>query len=171
MWLDLKRIYMALRPHLRRNYGATDHPEIYGPVMDQLGGGVIPQGAVRIGGREYHGLYLEFGPSSVDGWLTSLAAQELGLSEDDLVDVRQRQIQVNGRRVDLTPKEFEVMYYLRERIGSSVPRMELLAAIWGYEEKLGSNVVDAVVHNLRKKLGTKAERIQTVRGVGYRLSP
>ena len=39
MWLDLKRIYMQLRPRLRRNYGITDHPEIYGPVMEQIRGG------------------------------------------------------------------------------------------------------------------------------------
>jgi hypothetical protein len=109
MWLDLKRTYMALRPRLRRNYGATDHPEIYGPVMDQLGGGIIPQGVAEVGGRQYHGLYLEFGPSSVDGWLARLTARELGLPEDDLLDVRQRQVLVDGRRVDLTPKEFEVV--------------------------------------------------------------
>ncbi len=172
MWLDLKRIYMGLRPHLRRNYAVTEHPEIYGPVMDQLGGGVIPHGKVDIAGREYHGLFLEFGPSSVDGWLTRLAAQELGIAEEDeLFDVRQRQITINGHRVDLTPKEFEVMHYLRERTGTAVTRMELLGAIWGYGDEVGSNVVDAVIHGLRKKLGAKADTIQTVRGVGYRLSP
>jgi hypothetical protein len=170
MWLDLKRTYMALRPRLRRNYGATDHPEIYGPVMDQLGGGIIPQGVAEVGGRQYHGLYLEFGPSSVDGWLARLAARELGLPEDDLLDVRQRQVLVDGRRVDLTPKEFEVVHYLRERTGDTVSRLELLGAIWGYEDELGSNVVDAVIHALRKKLGSHADMIQTVRGVGYRLS-
>jgi len=169
MWLDLKRTYMELRPHLRRNYGSTDHPEIYGPVMKQLNGGTIPGGVVEIDGREYHGLYLEFGPSSVDGWLTRIAAEELGLPEDDLLDVRQRQVLVDGRRVDLTPMEFEVMHYLRERNGDTVARHELLADIWGYEADVGSNVVDAVIHTLRKKLGGKASMIETVRGVGYRL--
>jgi hypothetical protein len=170
MWLDLKRTYMALRPRLRRNYGATDHPGIYGPVMDQLGGGIIPQGVAEVGGRQYHGLYLEFGPSSVDGWLARLAARELGLPEDDLLDVRQRRVLVDGRRVDLTPKEFEVVHYLRERTGDTVSRLELLGAVWGYDDELGSNVVDAVIHALRKKLGSHADMIQTVRGVGYRLS-
>jgi hypothetical protein len=171
MWLDLKRIYMQLRPRLRRNYGITSHPEIYGPVMEQIRGGVIPRGVVEIGGREYHGLYLEFGPSSVDGWLTDLAAAEFGPPEDDLLDVRQRQLLINGHRVDLTPKEFEVMHFLRERIGQTVPRTELLAAVWGFDDDLGSNVVDAVIYRLREKLGDNADLIQTVRGVGYRLSP
>jgi DNA-binding response OmpR family regulator len=107
----------------------------------------------------------------VDGWLTRLAAAEFGLPEDDLLDVRQRQLLANGRRVDLTPKEFDVMHFLRERTGHTVARTELLAAVWGYQDDLGSNVVDAVIRSLRKKLGDKAELIQTVRGVGYRLSP
>jgi DNA-binding response OmpR family regulator len=77
---------------------------------------------------------------------------------------------VDGRRVDLTPKEFEVVHYLRERTGDTVSRLELLGAIWGYEDELGSNVVDAVIHTLRRKLGSHADMIQTVRGVGYRLS-
>ncbi len=171
MWLDLKRTYMQLRPRLRRNYGVTDHPEIYGPVMDQLQGGVIPGGVVDIDGRSYCGLYLEFGPASVDGWLTRLAAVELGLPEDELLDVRNRQLLLNGQRVDLTPKEFEVMHYLKEQGGDAAPRVEILGAVWGYEENLGSNVVDAVVHSLRKKLGDRADMIETVRGVGYRLNP
>jgi hypothetical protein len=171
MWLDLKRIYMQLRPRLRRNYGITNRPEIYGPVMEQIRGGLIPRGLVRIDGREYHGLYLEFGPSSVDGWLTDLAAVEFGPPEDDLLDVRQRQLLIDGARVDLTPKEFDVMHLLRERKGHTVPRSELLAAVWGFDDDLGSNVVDAVIYRLREKLGTSADLIQTVRGVGYRLSP
>ncbi len=171
MWLDLKRIYMQLRPRLRRNYGVTDHPEIYGPVMEQLHGGVIPRAVVEIDGREYYGLYLEFGPASVDGWLTDLAFEEFGPPEDDLLDMRQRQLLANDGRVDLTPKEFEVMHFLRERTGHTVPRTELLAAVWGFEDDLGSNVVDAVIYRLREKLGDKADLIQTVRGVGYRLSP
>ena len=48
----------------------------------------FPRGEVEIDGREYHGLYLEFGPSSVDGWLTDLAAAEFGPAEDNLLDVR-----------------------------------------------------------------------------------
>lgn len=62
------------------------------------------------------------------------------------------------------------MAYLNEHPGDTVTRDELLGAIWGYEEIVGSNVVDAVIHTLRKKLGNQADLLQTVRGVGYRLS-
>ena len=84
--------------------------------------------------------------------------------------MRQRQLLINDGRVDLTPKEFEVMHFLRERTGHTVLRTELLAAVWGFDDDLGSNVVDAVIHRLRDKLADNADLIQTVRGVGYRLS-
>jgi DNA-binding response OmpR family regulator len=105
----------------------------------------------------------------VDGWLTRIAAAELGLPEDDLLDVRQRQLLVDGRRIDLTSLEFEVLHYLRQHEGATVPRYALLTDVWGYQADIGSNVVEAVVHALRKKLGARASMIETVRGVGYRL--
>ena len=96
LWLDLKRTYMELRPRLRRNYGATGHPEVFGPVMEGICGGRIAGPGVIVGNRCYHGLYLEFGPSSVDGWLSRLAAKELGLTDDDLLDVNHHQVIVGG---------------------------------------------------------------------------
>jgi hypothetical protein len=101
-WLDLKRTYMELRPRLRRNYATTTCPEVYMPVLEPLGGGLIPDGVVELDGRAYHGAFLEFGPSSVDGWLTRIATDELGLPEDDLLDVRRRQLLVDGRRIAST---------------------------------------------------------------------
>jgi Transcriptional regulatory protein, C terminal len=168
-WRDLKRAYMELRPRLRRNYATTNLPEVYAPVLAPLSGGPIPNGAVEIDGRAYHGLVLDFGPSSVDGWLTRIAAAELGLPEDDLLDVRRRQLLVDGQRIDLTSLEFEVLHYLRQHEGATVPRYALLTDVWGYQADIGSNVVEAVVHALRKKLGARASMIETVRGVGYRL--
>ncbi|HZD71129.1 MAG TPA: winged helix-turn-helix domain-containing protein [Actinomycetes bacterium] len=168
-WRDLKRGYMELRPRLRRNYATTNCPEVYAPVLAPLHGGPIPDGVVEIDGRAYHGAFLDFGPSSVDGWLTRIAAEELGLPEDDLLDVPRRQLLVDGRRIDLTSLEFEMLHYLRQHEGATVPRHALLADVWGYQADIGSNVVEAVVHSLRKKLGDRASMIETVRGVGYRL--
>jgi hypothetical protein len=168
-WRDLKRAYMELRPRLRRNYTTTNCPEVYAPVLAPLYGGPIANGVVEIDGRAYHTMVLDFGPSSVDGWLTRIAADELGLPEDDLLDLRRRQLLVDGRRIDLTSLEFEVLHYLRQHEGATVPRHALLADVWGYQSDIGSNVVDAVVHTLRKKLRARASMIETVRGVGYRL--
>ena len=169
LWLDLKRMYMELRPHLRRIYSVTDHPDVYGPALTNLEAQQIGN-PDEIDGRHYVSFCLDFGPSSVDGWLTRVAARELGVEESGLLDVRRRQLVVDGRGLDLTPKEFDVMVYLNERAGEAVARVELLEAIWGYDEPLGSNVVDAVVYTLRKKLGARAVELETVRGVGYRLA-
>ena len=49
-----------------------------------------------------------------------------------------------------------------------VSRYDLLADVWGYDANVGSNVIEAVVHSLRKKLGPRSSVIETVRGVGYR---
>jgi hypothetical protein len=161
-------MYMELRPRLRRNYSTTNRPEVYAPVLAPLGGAVIPGGDVELDGRIYYGLYLEFGPSSVDGWLTRIGSEELGLPEDDLLDARQRQLLVDGERIDLTPLEFELLNYLSQHAGAVVSRYDLLADVWGYGANVGSNVIEAVVYALRKKLGPRSSVIETVRGVGYR---
>jgi hypothetical protein len=59
--------------------------------------------------------------------------------------------------------------HLRDREGRTVTRPELLRDVWASDHHLGSNVVDAVVHTLRAKLGTRASVIEAVRGRGYRL--
>jgi DNA-binding response OmpR family regulator len=123
---------------------------------------------VELDGRIYYGLYLEFGPSSVDGWFTRIGSEELGLPEYDLLDARQRQLLVDGERIDLTPLEFELLSYLSRHAGAVVSRFDLLADVWGYDANIGSNVVEAVVHSLRKKLGPRSPVIETVRGFGYR---
>jgi DNA-binding response OmpR family regulator len=75
---------------------------------------------------------------------------------------------VEGRRIGLTRLEFGVMQYLVEREGKAVSRSGLLSDVWGYAYEGGSNVVDAAIRSLRKKLGQNATQIETVSGVGYR---
>ncbi len=58
--------------------------------------------------------------------------------------------------------------YLHERRGTVVERSALLRDVWGYEYTGGSNVIEANVRSLRKKLGDHAAAIETVRGLGYR---
>ena len=71
------------------------------------------------------------------------------------------------RRVALTKLEFEVFKYLYERPGKIVERASLLRDVWGYDYAGGSNVIEALVKSLRRKLGDRSEAIQTVRGLGY----
>jgi len=165
-WLDIKREYMELRPDLRRLYTTVCDIATYAPTVTPLGFVALPD-AVQLDNVGYHTIMLDFGPSSVDGWLTKLAARELLIPEDSILDPVERQLVVGGRRVDLTRLEFELLDYLYQRQGKVVDRSDLLRDVWGYSH-LGSNVIDTVVRSLRKKLGERAWMIETVRGRGYR---
>jgi len=111
---------------------------------------------------------LDFGPASVDGWLTRIVATELQVEDDSILDVAQHQLVLGDRRVPLTKLEFDVFQYLYERPGSVVERAALLRDVWGYDYAGGSNVIEALVKSLRRKLGDRSAAIETVRGLGYR---
>jgi DNA-binding response OmpR family regulator len=70
--------------------------------------------------------------------------------------------------VPLTRLEFLLLRELMENVGQSVPKMQLLASVWGYDFDPGSNVVDVCIRRLRSKLGF--DLIKTVRGEGYQLA-
>jgi hypothetical protein len=80
-WLDIKRTYMELRPELRRVYLTVVDLPTYAPVAVKLGFNPINEIALDLDGMTYHTAMLDFGPSSVDGWLTGLVADELGIEE------------------------------------------------------------------------------------------
>jgi len=75
---------------------------------------------------------------------------------------------LDGKHLDLTPRELALLTYLVTRSGQVVPRTELLAKVWHAGFDPGSNLVEVHVKNLRAKLGAEASSIETVRGVGYR---
>lgn len=107
----------------------------------------------------------------VDGWLARLVAAELGVTSNEMLDVDARELVIDDRRVRLTKLAFAVVRYLREREGKAVAREDLIRDVWGYKYDVGSNVVDAVIKTLRKKLGKKSELIETVAGYGYKFRP
>lgn len=167
-WLDVKRMYMELRPSLRRLYSALLDPAPYGEALAELGFAPVPDADVAIGGEVFRTALLDFGPASVDGWLSWLVESELRGEEPLFLDREQRQLVVDGRRIDLSRLEYGVLECLREHAGATVSREELLRAVWETEYRGGSNVVEAVVRTLRAKLGDHAALVETVRGVGYR---
>ncbi|WP_020574858.1 response regulator transcription factor [Actinopolymorpha alba] len=96
------------------------------------------------------------------------AAEVAFVRHDDLcLDLRARQITVNGRVADLTAREFRLVEIFLRYPGEVLSREWLLAQVWGYDFDPGSNVVDVYVRYLRRKIGSR--RIETVRGHGYRL--
>ena len=85
------------------------------------------------------------------------------------LDLRTRQADVDGRREDLSAREFAMLEMFLTHAGQVLSREQLLSGVWGYDFDPGSNVVDVYVRYLRRKVG--ADRIVTVRGMGYRFQP
>jgi two-component system copper resistance phosphate regulon response regulator CusR len=83
------------------------------------------------------------------------------------LDLRTRRAHVGGETVDLSAREFALAETFLRHPGQVLSREQLLSQVWGYDFDPGSNVVDVYVRYLRRKLG--ADRITTVRGMGYRL--
>jgi hypothetical protein len=167
-WLDIKRAYMAHRPHLRRVYLTLHDLGPYGAAATELGFVILDACTATIDGKQYYTAMLDFGPQSVDGWFARLVAAELGIATCSLLDVGARELVVGSRRAPLTRREFDTFHYLVQRAGDVVNREDILTGVWGDAADVGSNVVDVVVGALRKKLGERANVIETISGVGYR---
>ncbi len=83
------------------------------------------------------------------------------------LDTAAHRVTVDGRDVDLSAREFALAEVFLRHPGQVLSREQLLSRVWGYDFDPGSNVVDVYVRYLRKKVG--GQRIETVRGSGYRL--
>ncbi|MCA1992935.1 MAG: response regulator transcription factor [Coleofasciculus sp. S288] len=86
---------------------------------------------------------------------------------DITLDLLTRQVWVSDRLVELSAREFILAETFVRHPMQVLSREQLLNRIWGYDYEPGSNIVDVYVGHLRRKLGS--DRIETVRGVGYRL--
>ena len=168
-WLDCKGHYFRMRPHLGRTYLGIADPTPFAGALAVLGFQFFPE-PVSFGDAAYHLAVLDFGPGSVDGWLSRLAAAELGIADREFLDPEDRSVDLGAQRIQLSPLEFGVLATLFERPGRAVTRAELIERVWGTTYVGGSNVVDVVVRGLRQKLGPMANRVETARGVGYRLN-
>lgn len=101
-----------------------------------------------------------------DGRQTPLTVGELA------IDVAAREARLAGERIDLSPKEFDVLRFLAERSGEVVSKRELLAEVWRQPYGGSEKTVDVHISWLRKKLGESAadsRYLQTVFGVGVKL--
>ena len=93
---------------------------------------------------------------------------QMRLTHRDMVlDLRTRTLELEGRRVELSAREFALAETFMRHPGQVLSREQLLSAVWGLDFDPGSNVVEVYVSYLRNKLGK--DRVETVRGMGYRL--
>jgi len=89
---------------------------------------------------------------------------------DLTIDPETYQVRVKGRPLDLTYKEFQLLFFLAQRPGRVWSRSQLLQEVWGYDFFGGTRTVDVHVRRLRAKLGAEYENmIATIRNVGYKL--
>lgn len=87
-----------------------------------------------------------------------------------VVDTERHEATVHGKPVELTATEFNLLRLLMERRGRVQTREHLLLNVWNYETEIETRTVDTHVRRLREKLGTEADWIETIRGVGYRMA-
>ena len=85
-----------------------------------------------------------------------------------VIDYDARTVTIDGERVGLSPKEYELLAYLSKNAGIALTREKLLSNVWGYDFFGDDRTLDTHIKLLRRNLGDYAKYIVTLRGVGYR---
>ena len=85
-----------------------------------------------------------------------------------VVDFDGRIVTIDGEKVDMTPKEYELFFYMVRNRGIALTREMLISNVWGYDYYGDDRTLDTHIKLLRKSLGKYADLIVTLRGVGYR---
>ena len=86
-----------------------------------------------------------------------------------LMNQEERRVLADGRELQLTFKEFELLRFLMENENMVLSRDKLLDIVWGYDSEVETRTVDVHIRSLRQKLGDLGELIETIRNVGYRI--
>lgn len=84
------------------------------------------------------------------------------------VDFSARIVTINGERIEMTPKEYELFFYMVKNKGIALTREKLISEVWGYDFFGDERTLDTHIKLLRKSLGEYSKCIVTLRGVGYR---
>lgn len=99
----------------------------------------------------------------------SLPTERELIYKDIVLDNARRMVGAGGQTVQLTYKEFELLYYLLLNTGLVLTRDKIMEAVWGYDFEGESRTLDMHIRTLRQKLGAAGAYIKTVRNVGYKL--
>ena len=84
------------------------------------------------------------------------------------VNFTARRVSVDGKELDLSPKEDDLLFYMVRNRGIALTREKLISEVWGYDFFGDDRTLDTHIKLLRRQLGSYADRITTLRGVGYR---
>ena len=95
-------------------------------------------------------------------------AHEVVTLDTMTVDFTARQVSIDGEKIELSPKEYDLLFYMVRNRGIALTRDKLLSHVWGYDFFGDDRTLDTHIKLLRKQLGKYAAYITTLRGVGYR---
>ena len=96
------------------------------------------------------------------------AADQVKVAPDMLIDFTARMVTIGDRALDLSPKEYDLLFFLVRNRGIALTRERLISEVWGYDFFGDDRTLDTHIKLLRRELGDYADRITTLRGVGYR---
>ena len=85
-----------------------------------------------------------------------------------VIDFSARRVTLDGQEADLSPKEYDLLFYMVRNRGIALSREKLISEVWGYDFFGDDRTLDTHIKLLRRSLGAYADRITTLRGVGYR---
>lgn len=94
--------------------------------------------------------------------------QDVMIFEGLTINIPARTVMVDGEKIELTPKEYDLLFYLAQNCNIALSRDKLLSDIWGYDFFGDDRTIDTHIKNLRNNLGPYRDFIVTLRGVGYK---
>ncbi|MEG0829258.1 MAG: response regulator transcription factor [Anaerovoracaceae bacterium] len=101
---------------------------------------------------------------------STVAQPQVSILEFDglIINISARTVTVDDEKIELTPKEYDLLFYLVENKNIALSRDKLLSDIWGYDFFGDDRTIDTHIKNLRNNLGPYRDYIVTLRGVGYK---
>ncbi|MDR2354897.1 MAG: response regulator transcription factor [Clostridiales Family XIII bacterium] len=99
---------------------------------------------------------------------TNGASREIWSKEGLTADISARTVRVDGETVSMSPKEYDLFFYLLKNRDIALTREKLLSEVWGYDYFGEDRTLDTHIKRLRRSLGPYAKYIVTLRGLGYR---
>lgn len=95
-------------------------------------------------------------------------AKELKSYDGIVIDNEGRTVTVDGKQVELSFREYELLKYLLDNENIALSRDKILNTVWNYDYYGDSRTIDSHIKKIRHKLGKKGKHIQTIRGIGYK---
>ncbi len=99
---------------------------------------------------------------------TNAPAREIAVYDGLVIDFTARMVSIDGERAELSPKEYDLLFYLARNKGIALTREKLISEVWGYDFFGDDRTLDTHIKLLRASLGPYRDKIVTLRGVGYR---